>query len=47
MHGLETHDYHILLQRILLAGLRGLVCKDVYEVIAELGRFLDNFAKKL
>jgi hypothetical protein len=34
MHGLKTHDCHILLQRILPAGLHGLVGKDVYEVIA-------------
>ena len=27
MHGLKTHDWHILLQRILPAGLRGLVQK--------------------
>ena len=47
MHGLKTHDCHILLQRILPAGLRGLVHKDVYEVIAELDSFLDNFARKL
>ena len=47
MHGLKTHDCHILLQRILPASLRGLVRKDIYEVIAELGRFLDDFARKL
>jgi len=36
-----------MLQRILPAGLRGLVRKDVYEVITELGTFLDNFPPKL
>jgi hypothetical protein len=46
-HGLKTHDCHIMLQHILPVGLRGLVRKDLYEVIAELGRFLDNFAPKL
>jgi hypothetical protein len=46
MHGLKTHDYHILLQRILPAGLRGLVRKDVYEVIAELGRFFSQLRSK-
>ena len=39
MHGLKTHDCHIMLQRILPAGLRGLVRKVVYEVLAELGTF--------
>jgi len=33
MHGLKTYDCHILLQRILSAALRGLVRKDVYEVM--------------
>ena len=46
MHGLKTHDCHILLQRILPAGLRGLVRKDVYEVIAELGRFFRQLCSK-
>ena len=46
MHGLKTHDCHILLQRILPASLRGLVRKDVYEVIAELGRFFRQLCLK-
>ena len=36
---LKTHSCHILLQRIIPAGLRGLVRKDVYEAIAELRNF--------
>jgi hypothetical protein len=36
---LKTHDCHILLQRILPAGMRGLLDGDVYQVIAELGKF--------
>ena len=46
MHGLKTHDCHILLQRILPAALRGLVRKDVYEVLAELGRFFRQLCSK-
>jgi hypothetical protein len=46
MHGLKTHDCHIMLQHILLAGLRGLVHKDVYEVIAELGTFFRQLCSK-
>jgi hypothetical protein len=39
LQGLKTHDCHILLQRILPAALRGFVDKDIYEAIAELGKF--------
>ncbi|XP_066341736.1 uncharacterized protein [Miscanthus floridulus] len=39
VQGLKTHDCHILLQRILPTGLRGLVHKDIYEAVAELGKF--------
>jgi hypothetical protein len=46
MHGLKTHACHILLQCILPAGLRGLVRKDVYEVITELGRFFRQLCSK-
>jgi len=46
LNGLKTHDCHILLQRILLAALRGLVRKDVYEAIAELGRFFRELCSK-
>ena len=42
----KTHDCHILLQRILPAALRGLVRKDVYEVLAELGRFFRQLCSK-
>jgi hypothetical protein len=46
LHGLKTHDCHIMLQRILPVGLRGLVRKDLYEVIAELGRFFRQLCSK-
>jgi hypothetical protein len=39
---LKTHDCHILLQRILLAAMRGFLDKDIYEAIVELGTFLGN-----
>jgi hypothetical protein len=39
VQGLKTHDCHILLQRILPAGMRGLLDDDIYQVIAELGKF--------
>ena len=37
--GLKTHDCHILLQRIMAAGLRGLLDNDIYQTIAEFGKF--------
>jgi hypothetical protein len=46
IYGLKTHDCHIMLQHILPAGLRGLVRKDVYEVIAKLGRFFRQLCSK-
>ena len=39
VQGLKTHDCHILLQRILPAAMRGLLDNDIYEAIAELGKF--------
>nr|XP_045088019.1 uncharacterized protein LOC123495193 [Aegilops tauschii subsp. strangulata] len=36
---LKTHDCHTLLQRILPAGLRGIMDKDIHEAVAELGNF--------
>ena len=43
---LKTHDCHILLQRILPAGLRAIMDKDIYEAVAELGISLENCAVK-
>jgi hypothetical protein len=31
----------------LAAGMRGLLDKDIYEAIANLGKFLGNYAAKL
>jgi hypothetical protein len=38
LNGLKAHDGPILLHRILRASLQGLVRKEVYEAIVELGR---------
>jgi hypothetical protein len=43
---LKTHSCHILLQRIIPAGLRGLVSKDVYEATAELGTFFRELCSR-
>jgi hypothetical protein len=37
---MKTHSCHVLLQRIIPAGLRGLVHHDVYEAVAQLRRNL-------
>ena len=44
--GLKMHDCHMLLQRVLPAGLRGIVSKPMYEAIAELGRFFRELCAK-
>jgi hypothetical protein len=36
---MKTHDCHTLLQRILAAGLKGIAPKEMYNAIADLGRF--------
>jgi hypothetical protein len=43
---LKTHSCHILLQRIMPAGLKGVVRKDVYEAIAELGSFFRELCSR-
>jgi hypothetical protein len=43
---LKTHSCHILLQRTIPAGLRGLVRKDVYEAIVELGTFFRELCNR-
>jgi hypothetical protein len=46
LQGLKTHDCHILLQRIFPAAMRGFLDKDIYEAIAELGKFFRELCRK-
>jgi len=46
VQGLKTHDCHILLQRILAIGLRGLVHKDIYVAVVELGKFFQELCSR-
>jgi hypothetical protein len=46
LQALKTHDCHILLQRILPVGLRGIMHKQIYEAIAELGNFSSKFVQR-
>jgi hypothetical protein len=46
VNSLKTHDCHILMQRVLPAGLRGIAPKEMYEAIAELGKFFRELCAK-
>ena len=46
VQGLKTHVCHILLQRILPAAMRGFLDNDIYEAIAELGKFFRELCSK-
>jgi hypothetical protein len=46
LQGLKTHDCHILLQRILPTGLRGMMHQDIYKAVAELGNFFREMCCK-
>ncbi|KAG8365833.1 hypothetical protein BUALT_Bualt17G0013000 [Buddleja alternifolia] len=44
--GLKTHDCHVLLQRLIPAGIRGYLRKDVTEALFELGEFFRTLCSK-
>lgn len=46
LQGLKTHDCHIILQRLLAAGMTGLLDQDIYEAIADLGKFFRELCSK-
>jgi hypothetical protein len=46
LQGLKTHDCHILLQRLLAIGVKGLVKDHIYEALAQLGRFFREIYSK-
>jgi hypothetical protein len=43
---LKSHDCHILLQRIFPVAMRGFLDKDIYEAIAELGKFFRELCSR-
>jgi len=45
LQGLKAHDCHILLQRILPVAIR-IMHKDIYEALAELGKFFQQLYSK-
>ncbi|KAL3638401.1 hypothetical protein CASFOL_017772 [Castilleja foliolosa] len=46
LSGMKSHDYHVILQRILPVGICGSVTKEVREVLTELGHFFQNLCCK-
>ncbi|GER39830.1 dual-specificity RNA methyltransferase RlmN [Striga asiatica] len=40
--GFKSHDFHVLLQRIIPTGIRGSLNKEVCDVLAELGHFFQR-----
>ncbi|XP_042395408.1 uncharacterized protein LOC121985814 [Zingiber officinale] len=44
--GLKSHDYHVLLQRLLPAGIRSYLNKEVRETIIELCNFFQQICAK-
>jgi hypothetical protein len=46
IQGLKTHDCHILLQRIFPAAMRGFLDQDIYEALAELGKFFRELCSR-
>ncbi|KAL3839108.1 hypothetical protein ACJIZ3_023699 [Penstemon smallii] len=44
--GLKTHDCHVLLQRLIPAGVRGYLHKNVTEALFELGEFFNVLCSK-
>lgn len=44
--GLKSHDFHILLQRLIPAGIRGYLPKEVIEVLYELGDYFKELCCK-
>ena len=43
---MKTHSCHVLLQRIIPAGLRGLVRPNLFEAVAELGNFFRDLCSR-
>jgi len=43
---MKTHSCHVLLQRIIPAGLREVVRPDLYEAVAEIGNFFRELCSR-
>ncbi|KAH7862720.1 hypothetical protein Vadar_008568 [Vaccinium darrowii] len=45
-NGLKSHDYHILIQRVLPIGMRDFVNKEISTTLFELGSFFQDLCSK-
>jgi hypothetical protein len=46
IHGLKSHDYHIIMERLLPIMLRGCLDDDIWEALAELSYFYRQLCAK-
>jgi hypothetical protein len=46
IHGLKSHDYHIIMERLLSVMLRGYLDDEIWEVLAELSYFYRQLCAK-
>jgi hypothetical protein len=46
IHGLKSHDYHIIIERLQSVMLRGYLDDDIWEALAELSYFYRQLCTK-
>jgi hypothetical protein len=46
INGLKSHDFHILIERLLPDLMRGFVKNEIWEALAELSYFLECFVQR-
>jgi hypothetical protein len=46
IHGLKSHDYHIIMERLLPVMLCGYLDDDIWEALAELSYFYRQLCAK-
>ena len=46
INGLKSHDYHIIMERLLAVMFRGYLCDDVWKTLAELSYFYRQLCAK-
>jgi hypothetical protein len=46
IHGLKSHDYHIIMERLLLVMLRGYLDNEIWEALDELSYFYRHLCAK-
>jgi hypothetical protein len=46
IHGLKSHDYHMIIERLLPVMLHGYLDDDIWEALAELSYFYRQLCSK-